>query len=342
MLKRIPFSRLLPLLLLFYFGTASAATEGRFFGARETVYPDWFKESFLDIREDVAEATAAGRRVLLFFHQNGCPYCNLMVERNLSQRDIAERMRREFDVIGVNMWGDRAVTDMAGEELTEKGFAAALRVQFTPTLLFLDESGQAILRLNGYIPPATFALALEYVGGRLEQQTAYRDFLASRQVAVAADGQLHSQPFFIAGPHDLSLVQEPLAIFFEQRDCPACGRMHRELLSDPEISDLVSRTHAIQLDMWAATPIITPDGVRTTAREWARTLAINYAPSVVLFDPQTGEVIRSEAFFKRFHTAAIFDYLLSGAYKTEPSFQRYLSARAEHIRAQGKDVDIWR
>jgi hypothetical protein len=93
--------------------------------------------------------------------------------------------------------------------------------------------------------------------------------------------------------------------------------------------------------MWADTPVITPDGQRTTAREWARALAINYAPSVVLFDPQAGEVIRSEAFFKRFHTASIFDYLLSGAYKAEPSFQRYISARAEQIREQGRDVDIW-
>jgi hypothetical protein len=67
MLKRVPFSRLLPLLLLFYFCAVSAATEGRFYGARETVYPDWFKESFLDIREDVAEATAAARRGVLFF-----------------------------------------------------------------------------------------------------------------------------------------------------------------------------------------------------------------------------------------------------------------------------------
>ena len=100
--------------------------------------------------------------------------------------------------------------------------------------------------------------------------------------------------------------------------------------------------HAVQLDMWSKTPIITPDGKRTTARDWAKSLSIAYAPSVVLFDPKAGEVIRSEAFFKRFHTASIFDYLLSGAFKTEPSFQRYLSARAEHIREQGKDVDIWR
>jgi len=331
----------LPLLILFG-GAVAAETEGRFLGARETVYPAWFKESFLDIREDVAEADTEGRRVMLFFHQNGCPYCNLMVERNLSQRDIAEQMRRELDVIGVNMWGDRQVTDMDGLEQTEKTFAASLRVQFTPTLLFLNEAGQVILRLNGYIPPSTFKLALDYIGGRFEQQETYRDYLASRQVTASAGGRLQPQPFFIAAPHDLSLVREPLAIFFEQSDCPACSRMHQELLSDPEIRRLVSRTHAVQLDMWANTPIITPDGQRTTAREWAQALEINYAPSVVLFDPEAGEVIRSEAFFKQFHAASIFDYLLSGAYKTEPSFQRYISARAEQIREQGRDVDIWR
>lgn len=331
----------LPLLMLFVSVTASAESEGRFIGAKETVYPDWFKPSFLDIREDVAEAQEAGRRVMLFFHQNGCPYCNLLVERNLSQRDIEQQMRSQLDVIGINMWGDRTVTDFDGQEQTEKSFAASLRVQFTPTLLFLDEAGTVILRLNGYIPPARFKLALDYVAGRLDRQMTYRDYLASRQAGSDEGRGLRSQPFFTPAPHDLSLVQEPLAIFFEQGDCPACNRLHDELLSDPEIRQLAGRTHAVQLDMWANTPIITPAGERTTAREWAQQLNINYAPSVVLFDPQAGEVIRSEAFFKRFHTASIFDYLLSGAYKTEPSFQRYLSARAEHIREQGQDVDIW-
>ena len=34
--------------------------------------PDWFKQSFLDIREDVQEASGEGRRVLLYFYQDGC------------------------------------------------------------------------------------------------------------------------------------------------------------------------------------------------------------------------------------------------------------------------------
>jgi hypothetical protein len=34
--------------------------------------------------------------------------------------------------------------------------------------------------------------------------------------------------------------------------------------------------------------------------------------------------------------------VLSRAYRTEPSFQRYISARAEALRERGIDVDIWR
>jgi hypothetical protein len=53
-------------------------------------------------------------------------------------------------------------------------------------------------------------------------------------------------------------------------------------------------------------------------------------------------VIRSEAYFKRFHTQSLFDYVASGIYREEPDFQRYLTDRADAIRAEGQDVDIWK
>ncbi len=46
---------------------AQGAERGKFLGARETVYPDWFKDSFLDLREDIADAAEEGRRVVIFF-----------------------------------------------------------------------------------------------------------------------------------------------------------------------------------------------------------------------------------------------------------------------------------
>ena len=72
-----------------------------------------------------------------------------------------------------------------------------------------------------------------------------------------------------------------------------------------------------------------------TARAWAGRLGVSYLPTIVFFDPRGDEVIRSEALFKTFHTQSMMDYVLSGAWREEPSFQRYVSARADGIRARG-------
>ncbi|HIE55845.1 MAG TPA: hypothetical protein EYP90_11825, partial [Chromatiaceae bacterium] len=156
--------------------------------------PSWFKESFLDLREDVAEATRAGKRVLLYFYQDGCPYCARLLQDNFADRQIAQQTRKHFDVIAINMWGDREVTDIQGNTLTEKQFAARMRVQYTPTLVFLDENGEPLARLNGYYPPHKFAVVLDYVAGRHERQRSLADYF--QQVnPVPASGKLHDEPF---------------------------------------------------------------------------------------------------------------------------------------------------
>jgi thioredoxin-related protein len=76
--------------------------------------PSWFKDSFLDIREDIEEASAEGRRVLLYFYQDGCPYCGKLLQDNFSDREIAGFSQQYFDVISINMWGDREVFNVNG------------------------------------------------------------------------------------------------------------------------------------------------------------------------------------------------------------------------------------
>ncbi|NWG87109.1 MAG: thioredoxin fold domain-containing protein [Hydrogenophilaceae bacterium] len=321
-----------------------APSRGQFYGGMPTEYPAWFKEGFLNLSEDVAEARAAGKRLMLIFHQNNCPYCNALVERNLSQQEIEAAVRRQFDVVTLNMWGDREVTGLDGKHYTEKIFAAANKVQFTPTILFFDEAGQMILRLNGYLPPARFKTAIDYVGQRQEKAMSFRDYAAAHEPA-AASGEMHKQDFFRAAPYDLSRKAtkgRPIAVFFEQKDCPACDELHTKVLPDPATRQVIGRFHNIQLNMWGKDPVTLPDGRQTTAREWAKSLDVKYAPTLVLFDAAGKEIIRSEAFFKVFHIQGIFAYVDSGAYKKEPSLQRYLEGRAEAIRETGQDVDIWR
>lgn len=324
--------------------SAESARRGAYLGAKETHYPAWFKESFLDLREDIAEARQSGRRVMLLFTQDNCPYCNLLVERNLSQREIETALKEHFDVIALNLWGDREVKGGDGRSHTEKGFGAALKVQFTPTLVFLDETGQTLLRLNGYVPPGRFKAALDWVSGREEKRIAFRDFVAAREAAGRGDGrgEMISEPYF-SPPHALQRpASRALALLFEQKDCPDCVTLHRRVLADPEVKTLLGRFDVVQLDLNGRQTVPGLDGKPVAPRDLARSLGVNYAPGIVLFDPAGQEVIRWEAGFRVFHTAGMLDYTLSGDFRREPNFQRYLSARGDHIRAAGKDVNIWR
>lgn len=342
--------RIIAILLLAAWMPAIALAEapnqkGQFYGGVSTEYPAWFKNSFLDLREDVAEAAKAKRRILILFTQNNCPYCNLLIERNLSQRDIEQTLKSRFDVIHLDMWGDREVTGLDGQATSEKNFAAALKVQFTPTLLFLDESGQTVLRLNGYTPPGRFKAALDWVAGHEEKRQAFRDYVAGLEQDKAGVGEMIHEDFFkpLADLRRRGANTKPLAVIFEQKDCPDCVVLHRRILADPSVRSELSRFDVVQLDMWARRmEIVPPDGRKTTIMDWAKKLDVKYAPGIVLFDTKGKEILRWEDGFRVFHTAGMLDYVASGAYRTEPSFQRFLTARAEKIRETGRDVNIWR
>lgn len=317
---------------------------GTYYGGKHTDYPAWFKQSFLDLKEDIAEAQKNGKRVVLMFTQDNCPYCNLLVERNLSQRGIENTLKTKFDVILINMWGDREITGLDGKSYTEKTYSAALKIQFTPSLLFFDEDGKTILRLNGYVPPDRFQTALDWVSGKHEKQQAFSEFVAMREAPGKGAGALLSEPFFkqTSDLRRMGKPPRPLAVFFEQKDCPDCEILHRRVLAAPELRAELIKLDNVQLDMWSNDIIVTPAGERLPVREWARQLGVNYAPGIVLFDAAGKEVIRWESSFRVFHTLGMFDYTVSGAYQKEPSFQRFLSAKAEHIRESGRDVNIWR
>jgi thioredoxin-related protein len=75
---------------------------------------------------------------------------------------------------------------------------------------------------------------------------------------------------------------------------------------------------------------------------WARELGISYAPALVFFDRSGKEVFRVDGYLRPFHLAGTLDYVASGAYLKQPSFQRYLQARADGMRQRGETVDLWK
>jgi thioredoxin-related protein len=319
---------------------SATAQEGR--GPTESL--PWFKDSFLDIREDVAEAAASDRHVILYFHQDGCPYCEKLLRDNFGQQQIAERTQRDFDVIEINLWGDREVTGFTGEETTEKAFAAALKVMYTPTLLMLASNGQVALRINGYYPPHQFNVALDYVAAGKYRQIAFRDYLQEANPPPAS-GKLHIESYFLQPPYDLraeSSADKPLLVLFEQKQCLDCDQLHQDIFQRSETRGLLDQYRVAVVDMWSQGTVVTPDGQSMPSADWAGQLGIQYAPSLVFFDAEGRELFRSEAYLRAFHVQSVLDYVASGAYVEYPELQRFIQARADAMREAGLEVDLWK
>ena len=305
--------------------------------------PRWFEETFLNIGEDIRDAAGAGKRLMVYFGQDGCPYCTQLMQTNFTQKSIVEKTRRNFVAIALNIWGDREVTWTDGRTMSEKQFARFLKVQFTPTLLFFDERGNIVVRLNGYYPPHRFEPALDYVAARTEGRQAFADFMKSA-VKEFAGAKLNEQPFFMKPPLDLRRKSggRPLAMIFETPYCAGCDELHREGFARPEIKTLLARFDVARLSLAERSAVLTPDGGKMPADEWARSLRIAYTPSLVFFDDRGAEAFRIESYVRPFHLASAFDYVASGAYRREPSFQRFIQGRAEHLREKGEAVELWR
>jgi thioredoxin-related protein len=303
--------------------------------------PAWFKDSFLDIRDDINEASESGKRVLLYFYQDGCPYCERLLKENMSQQNIVDSLRKDFDVIAINMWGDREVVGLDGNETTEKNFSVANKIMFTPTLQFLDEEGRHILRLNGYVPPHKFKVALDYVSLKKEKDGSFRDYMAAVS-PPAGSGKLHSEASNLQSPYDLAKRQSgrPLLVFFEQKNCPPCDELHNDVLAQRGSQDLIEKFDVLLLDTWAKTPLITPAGKKMTAEEWGKSLNLTYLPTMLFFDASGIEVFRTEGWLRTFHVQSSMEYVLNNAYLHEKEFQRFVEERASKLREQGIEVDL--
>ena len=59
---------------------------------------DWYLESFLDLPEDLAAATAKGKRFAIMWGLKGCPACKRMHEVHLMDPGIEAYIRDNFEV----------------------------------------------------------------------------------------------------------------------------------------------------------------------------------------------------------------------------------------------------
>ncbi len=139
-------------------------------------------------------------------------------------------------------------------------------------------------------------------------------------------GGLTERDFFIEPPYDLTALRKngkPTAVFFEQGNCHTCDLLHSDPLSKEASIQEIKKMNSVQLNMWADTPVITPQGEKLTAKNWAKSLGIFYAPSIIFFDEDGKEIIRVDSVTQFYRLWGVLDYVNRQGYKKSDDYQSW-------------------
>ncbi len=324
-------------LMLFVIGSLNAAPKGKVTGGSDHAFPEWFKESFLDMGEDVEEAKEEDKHVMLFMSLKFCPYCTKMLKDNFVEGAKHQSYIQEnFDVIGIDIKGSRELALNEDQSMTEIEYAKHLKVQYTPTILFLNQENEIVVRVNGYRSAQNFKYILDYVKNK-----EYKNMTLTQYVEKVKNKTLYTlkENKMFKNITNLSQINGPLAVIFEDGSCTQCDYLHNNTLKNKDVQHELSKVTVVRYDATSEEKIITPDGKTTTPKQWAKDMVLDYRPGIVLFDKKK-EIIRIDALLYSFHFKELFRFVSGGYYNEYHTFLDYLKPRQTELLNSGVNIDI--
>jgi thioredoxin-related protein len=169
--------------------------------------------------------------------------------------------------------------------------------------------------------------------------------------AAVGDDGLHIQPWIRDTFKDLqedldeaNAEGKRLAIFFEQRGCIYCTKMHETVYPDPELSNYIDENFfVIQLNLHGDLEVVDFDGDTLTEKQIARKWGILFTPSVIFLPEEVEEgktaiqsaVAMMPGAFGRGTTLDMFTWVNEKRYAldSDEDFQRYHARRINERRA---------
>ena len=329
--------------------------------ARERLeYPEWFAQSFYDLPGDLDDAVARGKRgIALFFSAETCLHCVAMARSTFQDPEVVRRFSGQFDVIAVDVFSDVEMVGLDGEVYRARELSEHERATFTPTLLFVDESGERMLRFVGFADPERMHVILDYLESDAWRRESLRDYAARLRdetvatadtTAPAAPGAEDVLTGFQQPPADLAAQRtanpRPSLVLFERDECEECRRLREQILEHPAIQEVLAEFHTLRLNTDQNGAVVLPDGRYGTAGALAAELALAHRPALVFFAEDGEEAFRMDSTWLIDHSGQLpdatrqdllesflarLDYVASGAYRDWPQYQRWRAQRDREL-----------
>ena len=101
----------------------------------------------------------------VFFEQGECHSCELLHSGPLSKQAVLDEIAK-LQAVQLDMWSDTEIVIPDGTKTTARDWAADLQLFNAPTIIFFDEAGEEIIRIDSVIEFYRLLGVLDYVNRR--------------------------------------------------------------------------------------------------------------------------------------------------------------------------------
>jgi thioredoxin-related protein len=105
------------------------------------------------------------RPLVVFFEQGRCHACDVLHGQPLRDPAI-NKLMRGFDNVQLEIHSDTPVITPGGKRTTAKSWARELGIFYTPSLLFFDEQGEEIIRVDSVVRFYRLRKVINYITSR--------------------------------------------------------------------------------------------------------------------------------------------------------------------------------
>lgn len=105
-----------------------------------------------------------GKTLFLFFEAEWCGFCKQMRSEVFPLDSVQNNVQNGFIPVSIDIESDEKIV-YQDKEMSQKSFSHQMRIDATPTIMFMDNDGEVIGRYRGFADENEFTLLLDYIRG---------------------------------------------------------------------------------------------------------------------------------------------------------------------------------
>jgi len=128
----------------------------------------------IDINKLEQKANIEHKYILLFFHMDYCPYCEMMIRQNFTPKDL-DNIKSNFVFVDINISDDDTIL-YQNFKGSKKDFARRYDIYLFPTVIFIKD-GEVAYKVRGYRKKEKFSYILKYIKSKSYEDETIGEFI---------------------------------------------------------------------------------------------------------------------------------------------------------------------